>query len=156
MILEYLNNFLALEPSSLPQIEVLEMNAIPRWIYSDWQLYQQALGHIIALAVSVAGQYGKVQIRLSYHEIGERSASDIQLIQNIEDRPDSDRNSSYSRSTRRTQKPSTWGYLLTDVKAFGDDSTPQVSLKDLLDPQRYDPTEKTSLGLICSKELILA
>lgn len=55
-----------------------------------------------------------------------------------------------------TQKPSTWGYLLTDVKAFGDDSMPQVSLKDLLDPQRYDTSEQTSLGLICSKELILA
>lgn len=65
-LLDYLSIFLSLSNQNLPEIQINEMNVIPKWITADWKIYKEILSHIVMMAIKTSGSYGKININVSY------------------------------------------------------------------------------------------
>lgn len=65
-ILNFIEVFHSISHKDMPEIEVIELSTIPRWVCADWNLYLEIFSHIVQLAIKTSGKFGKIEISVSF------------------------------------------------------------------------------------------
>lgn len=68
-ILNFIEVFHSISNKDMPEIEVIELSTIPRWVCADWNLYLEILSHIAQLAIKTSGKFGKIEISVSFFQL---------------------------------------------------------------------------------------